>query len=332
MDRKYDNSCTIINSKGNKSKSVPEFSQGPPPTMISQSLKEKRIKELEAEYQRKYGSLETPEERRIRQTKLAKLVPPRYAELQCFAPPGCIALAFPRDEKAYIDVPSKYISESIGNQSCMNPKTTASTSAIRGKRTSTIAFKANGKDDEQNFGHSKKSNKYQCVENQPSSFSSNFECKWMSNFTGYHGKQCVVAGFKTIDDVIGHIKNDHHAQLICQWTGCGRKRKPYYGKQQLFRHIRTVHLDEKLHQCAICDQTFSYKTYLTDHMRRHTGERPYVCLICHQGFSHKSTLTNHIRTHTGGRPHACSISKTFSQKSTLNRHMQTHTRSNKSQA
>nr|XP_057945594.1 zinc finger protein 774-like [Doryrhamphus excisus] len=84
--------------------------------------------------------------------------------------------------------------------------------------------------------------------------------------------------------------------------------------------------DSKTLKCPVCNKTFTYGSYLTRHMRKHTGEQPYICSVCGKGFSEKGNLMKHSRTHTGEKPFSCTIcNKSFREPSTLNKHKRTHT-------
>ncbi|XP_061748848.1 zinc finger protein 629-like [Nerophis ophidion] len=89
---------------------------------------------------------------------------------------------------------------------------------------------------------------------------------------------------------------------------------------------KTRPADSKSLNCPVCGKMFTYGSYLTRHMRKHTGEQPYSCSVCGKGFSEKGNLMKHSRTHTGEKPFSCAIcNKSFREPSTLNKHKRTHT-------
>ncbi|XP_026482559.1 zinc finger and SCAN domain-containing protein 31-like [Ctenocephalides felis] len=74
----------------------------------------------------------------------------------------------------------------------------------------------------------------------------------------------------------------------------------------------------KLHECEICNKTFTRKTNLKQHKMIHTGERPFSCEICNKTFTTKRPLKEHRMLHTGDRPYECKIChKTFVAKKIL---------------
>ncbi|XP_058117016.1 zinc finger protein 808-like [Anopheles coustani] len=52
-------------------------------------------------------------------------------------------------------------------------------------------------------------------------------------------------------------------------------------------------------RCELCHKTFSYKCYLSMHMRKnHDKSKPYACKVCHYRFGYRGTLQKHQLIHS----------------------------------
>ena len=80
----------------------------------------------------------------------------------------------------------------------------------------------------------------------------------------------------------------------CMIPGCD---KAYSTKFNIKRHIETIHLKKKRHQCTICYRWFASKQNLSEHTNLHTGAKPFSCPICGKLFRQVSQLSLHKRKH-----------------------------------
>merc|ERR1719450_957805 len=79
-------------------------------------------------------------------------------------------------------------------------------------------------------------------------------------------------------------------------------------KKALQDHIRDSH-QNKVFTCSECFRTFPKKTYLTKHVRKiHLGERLYPCELCDKRFKDKFTLGKHTTSvHDKVKPFLCEL-------------------------
>ena len=78
--------------------------------------------------------------------------------------------------------------------------------------------------------------------------------------------------------------------------------------------------------CDLCENKFSSKVSLQEHMAIHTNSKPHVCHICHAPFRQISCLRRHLITHSTDKPFECNnCGQKFSQMVYLKSHSKVHT-------
>ncbi|CAG9789649.1 unnamed protein product, partial [Diatraea saccharalis] len=108
-------------------------------------------------------------------------------------------------------------------------------------------------------------------------------------------------------------------------NACGKK---FSYPNQVIRHQKAFHMDEKMFQCTQCDMKCATRWQLARHSDKHSTKRPYRCEYCDKTFKWKKNLKTHIMIHRDERPHVCDVCKeAFVQQSSLKYHlMKKHTR------
>ncbi|KAF5282790.1 hypothetical protein FQR65_LT02787 [Abscondita terminalis] len=109
---------------------------------------------------------------------------------------------------------------------------------------------------------------------------------------------------------------------------CTKCRKGCLTAESLRRHMK-VHEEgyiKKVHACPVCNKEFIYPSFLSEHMKNHTGEKPFLCSTCGKGFRQKGALDYHVRSHTGYKPYKCEVChNSFTCRGALRVHMRRHT-------
>lgn len=125
------------------------------------------------------------------------------------------------------------------------------------------------------------------------------------------------------------MKHKVNEKLKCTYENCN-----YYcaTRPQMKDHIRHKHLDEVIHLCPICGQSFGQPGSLRNHIKNihEKTNRIYQCNMCEKSFRVPSHLRNHQAVHTTEFTFKCEhpgCTKIFRAKRNLQLHSRFHNRS-----
>ncbi len=59
------------------------------------------------------------------------------------------------------------------------------------------------------------------------------------------------------------------------------------------------HRTVKPHRCTLCPASYSQKSRLEIHIRKHQGVKPFQCDLCRKLFTEKGNLNVHMKSHVG---------------------------------
>ncbi|XP_059905444.1 zinc finger protein 34-like isoform X1 [Gadus macrocephalus] len=93
------------------------------------------------------------------------------------------------------------------------------------------------------------------------------------------------------------------AKQVYQCERCPRRLVSEGGLQ---RHLQAHRRGEEPIVCPQCGKTFTHRSSLAVHLRRHSGARPFACSVCGKAFKEKGVLKTHLRVHSPDQPHLCS--------------------------
>ena len=154
------------------------------------------------------------------------------------------------------------------------------------------------------------------LDNRPTTNKYKIKRTKQNGMTYYHCDYCVK-----VFDSLQHLNNHHkrnHDPVMCDVCN-----KNFATPNTLIWHAYG-HLT-KQYRCELCDQTFHFRSEVTQHMDVHVGEPRYQCKDCTKKFIRKSDLTVHAEGHT--KTWTCKFAgcnKTVTDKRYLNLQYKTH--------
>lgn len=130
---------------------------------------------------------------------------------------------------------------------------------------------------------------------------------------------CIFCGkeFSTSSKVKLHVKTHTEGKAYL----CGECPMRFLRHDQLQAHKRRVHLNLKLHKCAVCGRGFNDKRRSMDHQKLH-DRPPQKCSFCHETFLTLREKQQHQnRSHPQRRCAVCDI--TLESRAQLTNHLRT---------
>ena len=121
-----------------------------------------------------------------------------------------------------------------------------------------------------------------------------------------HSCSVCSRGFKTRNDLKRHVRTVHERQKNHACDMCGKR---FGHSGHLNRHRETVHMKLRKHCCAICNDSFSQASHLRSHIAHvHNRERRHECAACSLKFVSETGLRKHLVNVHGVKPSIrCSI-------------------------